>query len=92
MIIKIIQKLLFLHLVIFFIYSCSMNETIETKKNNKPMWIDETIEVSNSNKPTWLNGLIPGYIIVCGEGNTVSNAKENAMNLVRTEIVKLLQK
>ena len=47
----------------------------------------KVVESSSKRKPAWINGLEKDYIITSGSGSTVQEAQQNALNMVKEQIV-----
>lgn len=47
----------------------------------------KVVESSSKRKPGWINGLEKDYIITSGSGSTVQEAQQNALNMVKEQIV-----
>ncbi len=48
---------------------------------------NKVIDSSSRRQPSWINGLEKDYIITVGSGSTVQEAQQNALNMVKEQIV-----
>lgn len=48
---------------------------------------NKVVESSSRRQPGWVNGLEKDYIITVGSGSTVQEAQQNALNMVKEQIV-----
>lgn len=48
---------------------------------------NKVVDSSSKRKPSWINGLEKDFIITSGSGSTVQEAQQNALNMVKEQIV-----
>lgn len=65
-------KIIAIHLLLFFVYGCSLPRVVEQ---------------SHDDKPNWVHGLERGYIIANGSGHSYQEAQNSAFRMLRERIV-----